>query len=92
MSRGFSIDPVLRGIERSREIGFSLKLNAVILKGINENAIFPLLDFCATRNIELRFIEYMPFETRWHQCVPSAEIQTRISQYHTLFSLYLLIP
>lgn len=87
MSRGFSIEPVLRGIERAREIGFSLKINAVILNGINENAIFPLLDFCAPRNIVLRFIEYMPFETRWHQCVTSAEIQNRISQRYTLYPL-----
>ena len=87
MSKGFSIDPVLNGIEKARDIGFSLKINAVILKGINEESIIPLLNYCSKRNIELRFIEYMPFETRWHQCVTSAEIQTRISQLYTLSPL-----
>lgn len=81
MSKGFSLAPVLKGIEKALSLGFSIKLNAVILKGINEDAVMPLLNFCAQRNITLRFIEYMPFETRWHQCVTSATIQQRISEH-----------
>lgn len=87
MSKGFSIDPVLRGIEKALALGFSLKINAVILKGINENSIIPLLHFCSLRNIELRFIEYMPFEARWHQCVTSKEIRTYLSKRYTLSAL-----
>ena len=87
MSKGFSIDPVLRGIKKARALGFSLKMNAVILKGMNEHSILPLIDFCSSRNIELRFIEYMPFEARWHQCITSAEIQARVSQLYTLSPL-----
>jgi cyclic pyranopterin phosphate synthase len=87
MSRGFSITPVLEGIEQALAVGFSLKLNAVILKDTNEDAIFPLIDFCSTRNIILRFIEYMPFEARWHSCITSQEIQNRITERFTLSSI-----
>ena len=84
MSKGFSLTPVLKGIEKARSLGFGIKLNAVILKGINEDAVMPLLHFCSQRNIELRFIEYMPFETRWHQCVTGATIKEIISEQFRL--------
>lgn len=86
MSRGFSINPVLQGIEKALSINIQLKINAVILKNINEDSVFPLIDFCAQQNIPLRFIEYMPFEARWHQCVTSEELQNRISQRYTIQS------
>ena len=84
MSKGFSIGPVLNGIEKALSVGFSLKINTVILKGVNEDSVMSLLDFCSTRNIELRFIEYMPFEARWHQCIPNKDLHSRISQSYTL--------
>lgn len=84
MSRGFSINPVLQGIEKALSMGLSLKINAVILKDINEDSVFPLIDFCSDKHIPLRFIEYMPFEARWHQCITSEEIQNRISQRYAL--------
>ena len=50
---------VLDGIEKSLEVGLKVKINMVPLKGINEDEIVDILDFCKNRNIEVRFIEYM---------------------------------
>ncbi len=50
---------VLEGIEKALEVGLKVKINMVPLKGINDNEIVDILDFCKTRGIEVRFIEYM---------------------------------
>jgi cyclic pyranopterin phosphate synthase len=58
---GGNIEPVLRGIELVRDIGFpSVKLNTVLMKRKNENEIIPLLHYAASKDIAIRFIELMP--------------------------------
>jgi cyclic pyranopterin phosphate synthase len=53
--------PVLRGIQRVKELGFSsVKLNTVLMRGRNDGEIFRLLDFAAEHDIAIRFIELMP--------------------------------
>ena len=50
---------VLNGINKALEVGLKVKINMVPLKGINEDEIVDILDFCKERGIEVRFIEYM---------------------------------
>lgn len=50
---------VLEGIEKALEVGLKVKINMVPLKGINDDEILDLLDYCKARNIKIRFIEYM---------------------------------
>jgi cyclic pyranopterin phosphate synthase len=58
---GGELKDVLAGIERAMEIGFSpIKLNAVIIKGFNDDEILPLCKFAADKGAILRFIEFMP--------------------------------
>jgi cyclic pyranopterin phosphate synthase len=55
-----NLDDVLRGISAAQKAGFSpIKINAVIIRGINENEILDLVEFGRARSIEMRFIEYM---------------------------------
>jgi len=59
---------VLAGIEAARAAGFTrTKLDAVIMRGQNENELGDLIEFGRARDIEVRFIEYMdvPGATRW---------------------------
>lgn len=59
-ARSSQHDQILDGIEAAREQGFaSIKLNAVIIRGYNDDEILALLDFAAGRSIELRLIEFM---------------------------------
>lgn len=58
---GGRLEEVLAGIEAAQKAGIrSIKLNAVLMRGINENQIWPLVEFAARKNLLLRFIELMP--------------------------------
>src|SRR5437868_9128044 len=55
---------VLEGIEAAIAAGFDqIKLNAVLMRGRNEDQLLPLIEFAAARNLLLRFIELMPVST-----------------------------
>ncbi len=50
---------VLKGIDKALEVGLGVKINMVPLKGINDDEILDIIDYCKERNIKVRFIEYM---------------------------------
>jgi GTP 3',8-cyclase len=55
---------VLEGINAAIVAGFDqIKLNAVLMRGRNEDQLVPLVEFAAGRNLILRFIELMPVST-----------------------------
>jgi cyclic pyranopterin phosphate synthase len=56
-----ALHKVLDGIEAAREAGFHpIKLNTVVMQGVNDGEIDDLVRFAAARRLELRFIEIMP--------------------------------
>ncbi len=55
---------VLAGIDAAIAARFDqIKLNAVLMRGRNEDQLIPLIEFAGTRNLMLRFIELMPVST-----------------------------
>ncbi len=55
---------VLAGIAAAKEAGIpSIKLNAVLMKGKSETAVWDLLDYAQSHGVLLRFIELMPVST-----------------------------
>jgi cyclic pyranopterin phosphate synthase len=55
---------VLEGISAAIDAGFEqIKLNAVLMRGRNEDQLVPLVEFAAERGLILRFIELMPVST-----------------------------
>lgn len=53
---------VLESINLAEELGFCpLKINCVVMKGINDDEILDFIDYFKNKNINVRFIEYMPF-------------------------------
>ena len=55
---------VLAGIDAAIAAGFDqIKLNAVLMRGRNEDQLIPLIEFAAAHNLILRFIELMPVST-----------------------------
>ena len=61
MTRTGDLSNVLDGIEHAINIGIEqLKLNTVIMKGINDHEIFNLIEFAIKKNIDISFIEEMP--------------------------------
>ncbi len=55
------LEDVLAGIEAAAEAGIApIKINAVLMKGINDHEIMNLVRFAADRGFQMRFIEWMP--------------------------------
>ena len=58
---GGNLTNALNGIQAAADTGFEcVKLNCVLLRGINEDQIVPLVEFGAARGMPVRFIELMP--------------------------------
>ena len=79
VTRWGRLPQVLRGIESAQAAGLRVKLNAVALKDFNEDELFTLADWCATRDIDLTFIEVMP--------MGDLGSEDRIGQYWSLKDL-----
>jgi cyclic pyranopterin phosphate synthase len=83
------LDDVLAGLAAAQEAGLTpVKVNAVLLHGINDIDAVPLLDFCLERGYELRFIEQMPLDAHhaWTRgrMVTAEDILESLSAAHTL--------
>lgn len=50
---------VLEGIAAARHAGFRIKLNTVVMRGVNDDELVDLIEFARTQEAEVRFIEYM---------------------------------
>jgi cyclic pyranopterin phosphate synthase len=84
LARRDELDRVLDGLDAARTAGFSqLKLDTVLLRGVNDHELDALVDFAARLGAELRFIEYMDVggATRWDrdQVVTRAELLSRLT-------------
>ncbi|KAK8190277.1 uncharacterized protein BKA78DRAFT_252025 [Phyllosticta capitalensis] len=73
MTRRKGFDAVKRSIDRVLEMnkmgaGVKLKINCVVMRGLNDREIIPFIELGHEENIEVRFIEYMPFDgNKWNQ-------------------------
>lgn len=57
-----SIEPVLSGINAAKAVGLPIKINSVLIKGVNDHEISNLIKWSIEQNITLRFIEFMPLD------------------------------
>jgi GTP 3',8-cyclase len=71
MTRRNGHEAVMRSIEQILEMkrlgaAIKLKINCVVMRGINEREIIPFVELGKLKDIEVRFIEYMPFDgNKW---------------------------
>lgn len=62
MARRDHFEPVLRAIELALTLPFdSVKINAVVIRGMNDDQILPLAAMTFAKDLSVRFIEFMPF-------------------------------
>jgi cyclic pyranopterin phosphate synthase len=92
ITRWGRLPQVLEGIEAATAAGLKVKINTVALKGFNEDELFPLMDWCATRGHDLTFIEVMPMgemgeEMRLDQYWPLRDLRGRLETRFTLTDL-----
>ena len=59
-------DRVMSNIYQCILAGFNVKINAVLIKGTNDNEIVDFIEFTKDKNVSFRFIEFMPFDgNKW---------------------------
>lgn len=92
LTRKGDLQQVIQGIDSAQAAGFSkIKLNAVVLKGRNEDEILDLVNFVRDRNLDLSFIEEMPLgqiseHDRAETYISSDQIRTVIDQQYPLLA------
>lgn len=79
------LDDVLLAIEAAKKVGLEpIKINAVIVRGRNDDEIVDFADFARRENLQMRFIEFMPLDAGhgWtrEQMVPAKEIREKINE------------
>lgn len=89
LTRRDRFNDVMRSIEAVDQAGLRpLKVNAVVMRGVNEDAVLPLADFCLRRGFQLRFIEQMPLGPKhtWdrRQMVTQEEILNQLRSRYTI--------
>ena len=93
LTRHGNLDQVIAGIDAAIAAGFdNIKINAVILKGRNEDEVLDLVDFARRRRIDIAFIEEMPLglideHDRALSFCGSDELRGIIGRQYTLESL-----
>ncbi|MEA3434041.1 MAG: GTP 3',8-cyclase MoaA [Campylobacterota bacterium] len=83
------LDQVLKGIDKALEVGLGVKINMVPLKGINDDEILDIIDYCKERNIKVRFIEYMEnaHASKAIEGMHGREILEKVKERHTIKAL-----
>lgn len=92
VTRWGRLPQVLRGIDAAQDAGLRVKINTVALKGFNEDELFALTEWCASRDMDLTFIEVMPMgdlggEDRIGQYWPLSDLRQKLAQQYTLTDL-----
>jgi len=88
ITRWGELDKVLAGIAAARAAGIHVKVNAVALKGVNENELDDLIRWAHGEGMDLTLIETMPLGEidgdRTEQYLPLSLIRARLSEKWTL--------
>ncbi len=91
ITRWGELDKVLAGIEAARAAGLAVKINAVALKGMNEDEIPSLMEWAHAKGMGLTLIEVMPMGDigagRIDQYVPLSLLRARLAKQFTMTDL-----
>ncbi len=88
ITRNNDFNKVVKGIMAAKNAGLKIKINTVALKGINDNEILDLVNWCGENKFALTFIEVMPMgeigEKRIDQYMPLTEVKSLIKTRYTI--------
>jgi cyclic pyranopterin phosphate synthase len=88
ITRWGDLDKVRAGIDAAQAAGLKIKINAVALKGVNEDEFPALIEWAHGRGMELTLIEVMPLgdvgEARLDQYLPLSMVRARLAERFTL--------
>src|SRR5919201_1588724 len=88
ITRWGELSKVLAGVDAAQAAGLKVKINAVALKGVNEDEFVSLIEWAHGRGMELTLIEVMPLgdvgEGRLDQYLPLSMVRARLAERFTL--------
>jgi cyclic pyranopterin phosphate synthase len=89
ITRWGKLDQVLGGIDAAKRAGLAIKINAVALKGVNDNEFDRLIEWCGEQGHDLTLIEVMPMgdiggENRVDQYLPLSVARGQLQRRWTL--------
>jgi cyclic pyranopterin phosphate synthase len=88
ITRWGDLGKVLEGIDAAQAAGLAVKINAVALKGVNEDEVERLVAWSHGRGMDMTFIEVMPLgdiaPSRFDQYWPLSQLRARLAQSFTL--------
>lgn len=89
ITRWGDLDQVLAGIDAAQRAGLKIKINAVALKGVNDDELADLVAWSHGRGMDLTVIEVMPLgdvgeERRLDQYLPLSMVRARLSERYSL--------
>ena len=88
ITRWGELDKVMAGIDAAQAAGMQVKINAVALKGVNEDEMPALVEWAHGRGMDLTLIEVMPLgdigEGRLEQYLPLSMVRARLSERFAL--------
>lgn len=88
VTRNGDIRPVIEGLAAAKAAGLAVKINMVALKGINEDEILPMLQWCDREGFDLTLIETMPLgetgEDRTDHYLPLTQVVEQLRLHHEL--------
>jgi cyclic pyranopterin phosphate synthase len=86
LARYDELDRVLAGIEAAAPLFPGFKIDTVLIRGVNDDELVPMVEFAKARGAEVRFIEYMDVggATRWtwEHVVAREEMLTRLANHY----------
>lgn len=91
ITRRDDLASVMAGIDEALDVGFeTLKLNVVVMSGVNDDEVMDFVEFVKDKPMNVRFIEYMPFKDNdWkvEKVVTYQEIKMEIEKQYRLTPL-----
>ena len=88
ITRNGNLKKVFKGIFAAKKAGLKIKINTVALKGINDNEILSLVNWCGENKFSLTFIEVMPMgeigDKRVNQYMPLNDVKSLIQTKYSI--------
>jgi len=89
ITNGGDLKKVLKGVDSALEFGLTpIKINMVVMRGVNDDELIPMIKFCMKKRLILRLIEFMPIGNSASEMkekhIPTNEIREKVAKHFSL--------
>ncbi|CCX15297.1 Similar to Molybdenum cofactor biosynthesis protein 1; acc. no. Q5RKZ7 [Pyronema omphalodes CBS 100304] len=95
ITRRRGLEKVLQSMDEALRLGVRVKVNTVVMRGVNEEELGDFVEMTKDKEVEVRFIEYMPFDgNKWasKKMFPFQQMLNTITRQHPDFYLLPQLP